>query len=87
MPLRRPEVHPDHDPEVPRVGQRAELPDGPERGHLPLHGNERAGNTVTERETADALLRADALLSTQPRERKVEDGQFGDSGGPPPATR
>ena len=37
-------------------------------------------NIVTERETADALLRADAFLSTQPRERNVEEGQFGDSG-------
>ncbi len=36
-------------------------------------------NIVTERETADALLRADALLSNQPRERNVEEGQFGDS--------
>jgi len=39
-------------------------------------------NIVTERETADALLRADAYLSTQPRERNVEKGQFGDSGAP-----
>jgi hypothetical protein len=37
-------------------------------------------NIVTERETADALLRADAFLSTQPKERNVEEGQFGDSG-------
>ncbi len=37
-------------------------------------------NIVTERETADALLRADAYLSTQPRERNVEKGHFGDSG-------
>ena len=36
-------------------------------------------NIVTERETADALLRADAFLSTQPRERNLEEGQFGDS--------
>ena len=36
-------------------------------------------NIVTERETADALLRADAFLSNQPRERNVEEGQFGDS--------
>ena len=35
-------------------------------------------NIVTERETADALLRADAYLSTQPRDRNVEEGQFGD---------
>ena len=35
---------------------------------------------VTERETADALLRADAYLSTQPLERNVEKGHFGDSG-------
>ncbi len=38
-------------------------------------------NIVTERETADALLRGDAFLSTQPRERNVEEGEFGDSGG------
>ena len=36
-------------------------------------------NIVTERETADALLRADAYLSTQPLERNVEKGHFGDS--------
>jgi hypothetical protein len=29
-------------------------------------------NIVTERETADALLRADAYLSTQPREPKTK---------------
>ena len=44
-------------------------------------------NIVTERETADALLRADAFLSTQPRERNVEEGQFGDMARPPPASR
>jgi len=33
-------------------------------------------NIVTERETADALLRADAYLSTQPLERNVEKGTF-----------
>jgi integrase len=37
-------------------------------------------NIVTERETADALLRADANLSTQPLERNVEKGHFGHSG-------
>ena len=36
-------------------------------------------NIVTEQETAAALLRADAYLSAQPRERNVEEGQFGDS--------
>ena len=36
-------------------------------------------NIVTERETADALLRADAYLSTQPRERNVERAQKGHS--------
>jgi hypothetical protein len=36
---------------------------------------------VTERETADALLRADAFLSTQPRTRNLEEGQLRDSGG------
>ncbi len=35
-------------------------------------------NIVTERETADALL-ADAFLTSQPRDRNVEEGQFGDS--------
>ena len=34
-------------------------------------------NIVTERETADALLRADAFLSTQPLARNVEEAQFG----------
>jgi len=37
-------------------------------------------NIVTERETADALLRADAFLSTQPEARNVEKRPFGDSG-------
>jgi hypothetical protein len=32
-------------------------------------------NIVTERETAEALLRADAYLSTQPRSRNVEVAQ------------
>jgi integrase len=36
-------------------------------------------NIVTEQETAAALVRADAYLSTQPHERNVEEGQFGDS--------
>jgi integrase len=36
-------------------------------------------NIVTERETADALLRADDFLSTQPEARNVEEGQFGDN--------
>jgi integrase len=36
-------------------------------------------NIVTEQETADALLRADAYLSTQPVERNVERAQFGHS--------
>jgi len=31
-------------------------------------------NIVTERETADALLRADAHLSTQPNERRKRKG-------------
>ena len=35
-------------------------------------------NIVTERETADALLRADAFLSTQPRTRNLEEGQLRD---------
>jgi hypothetical protein len=33
---------------------------------------------VTEREAADALLRAVAYLSTRPTGRNVEEGQFGD---------
>jgi integrase len=36
-------------------------------------------NIVTERETADALVRADAYLSTQPLRRNVERAQFGHS--------
>ena len=34
-------------------------------------------NIVTERETADALLREDAYLSTQPLDRSVERAQCG----------
>ena len=36
-------------------------------------------NIVTERETADALLRADAYLSTQPTSAEREKGQLRDS--------
>jgi len=36
-------------------------------------------NIVTERETAAAMLRADAYLSTQPLDRNVEEGHFGDT--------
>ncbi len=36
-------------------------------------------NIVTEQETAAALVRADRYLSTQPSERNVEEGQYGDS--------
>jgi integrase len=36
-------------------------------------------NIVTEQETANALLRADEYLLTQPRERNVERAQFGHS--------
>jgi hypothetical protein len=39
-------------------------------------------NIVSERETAEALLRADAYLSTQPQERNLERAQFGHSEGP-----
>jgi hypothetical protein len=35
---------------------------------------------VTERETADALLRADAYLSTQPRRTGMEKDNRGHSG-------
>ena len=35
-------------------------------------------NIVTERETADALLRADAYLSTQPTRAENEKGQLRD---------
>jgi hypothetical protein len=35
-------------------------------------------NIVTERETADALLRADAYLSTQPTQSENEKGQLRD---------
>ena len=35
-------------------------------------------NIVTERETADALLRADAYLSTQPTQAEDEKGQLRD---------
>ena len=35
-------------------------------------------NIVTERETADALLRADAYLSTQPTRAESEKGQLRD---------
>jgi hypothetical protein len=35
-------------------------------------------NIVTERETADALLRADAYLSTQPTQSENEKGQMRD---------
>jgi len=35
-------------------------------------------NVIEEVETAEALARADAWLSTQPRTRNVEQGQFGD---------
>jgi hypothetical protein len=35
-------------------------------------------NIVTERETADALLRADAYLSTQPTSAEREKGQLRD---------
>jgi hypothetical protein len=35
-------------------------------------------NIVTERETADALLRADAYLSTQPTMSEREKGQLRD---------
>jgi hypothetical protein len=35
-------------------------------------------NIVTERETADALLRADAYLSTQPTSTEREKGQLRD---------
>ena len=35
-------------------------------------------NIVTERETADALLRADAYLSTQPTRVENEKGQLRD---------
>jgi hypothetical protein len=35
-------------------------------------------NIVTERETADALLRADAYLSTQPTQTENEKGQLRD---------
>jgi hypothetical protein len=34
-------------------------------------------NIVTERETADALLRADEFLSTRPEARNVEEGRSG----------
>ena len=37
-------------------------------------------NIVTERETADALLRADAHLSTQPTRVENEKGQLRDIG-------
>jgi hypothetical protein len=36
-------------------------------------------NIVTERETADALLRTDAYLSTQPTSAERERGQLRDS--------
>ena len=42
-------------------------------------------NIVTEAETAAALVKADAYLSTQPAGRNVEEGQFGDSGAAEPA--
>jgi integrase len=38
-------------------------------------------NIVTERETADALLRADAYLSTQPSSTEIEKGQLRDISG------
>jgi len=44
-------------------------------------------NIVTERETADALLRANAFLSAQPRERNVEEGRLGTAARPVPASR
>ena len=37
-------------------------------------------NIVTERETADALLRADAYLSIQPARTESEKGQLRDIG-------